>query len=106
MSANDGTVDHDVFRVGLLGQDGQQPGRDALFRPSAGPARTVAELPVFFRKVPPGNSCPVSVQNSVDKQAVIPRRGSNMASPTGEHIFDTIPLVVANTHSQHDSTLQ
>jgi hypothetical protein len=29
-----------------------------------------------------------------------------MTSPTGEHIFDTIPLVVANTHSQHGSILQ
>jgi hypothetical protein len=66
----------------------------------------VAEVAVFFRKVAPGNSCPVSVQNSVYKQAVIPRRGSNMTSPTGEHIFDLIPLVVANTHSQHSSILQ
>jgi hypothetical protein len=106
MSANDGTIDHDVFRVGLLGQYRQQLGPDAFFRPPAEPAMNVAEVAVFFRKVTPGNSCPVSVQNSVYKQAVISRRDSNMTSPTGEHIFDTIPLVVANTHSQHGSILQ
>ena len=55
MSANDGTVDHDVFRVGLLGQYGQQLGPDAFFRPPAEPAMNVAEVAVFFRKVTPGN---------------------------------------------------
>ena len=83
MSANDGTVDHDVS-VSALGQDAQQSGPDAFFRPPAEPAMNVAEVAVFFRKVTPGNSCPVSVQNSVDKQAVIPRRDFNMASTTGE----------------------
>src|SRR4051812_31335734 len=87
MSANDGSVDHDVFRVGLLAQHRQQLGPDAFCRPPAEPAMNVAEVAVFLRKVTPVNACPISVQNSVDKQAVIPRRDSNMTSPTGDHIF-------------------
>src|SRR3954451_21010720 len=83
MSANDGTVDQDVFRVGLLAQHRQQLGPDAFCRSPAEPAMNVAEVAVFLRKVTPGNSCPIAVQNSVDKQAVIPRRDSNMTSPTG-----------------------
>src|SRR3954451_16194388 len=62
MSANDGTVDQDVFRVGLLAQHREQLGPDAFCRPPAEPAMNVAGVAVFLRKVTPGNSCPVSVQ--------------------------------------------
>jgi hypothetical protein len=75
----------------------------ALLSPPAKPAMNILEVPEPFRKVTPGNAGPNSIQNSIDEQTIVPRRCSNMSNTTRQQIFDSIPLVVSYTISQHGS---
>src|SRR5688572_25846769 len=103
MGPDQGAVDHHVFLVRILGQDGQQVSRDAFASPSAEPTMNILEVSKLLRKVSPGNTCAISIQDSIDEQPIVPSCNPNMSNATRQDILDPVPLVVSNTISQHGS---
>jgi hypothetical protein len=103
MGSNQGAVDQDVFLIGILGQKRQQIVPNPLFCPSAEATMDVFDVAKRLRKIPPGNAGAITIENSVDKQTIIPSRRSNMPNTTRQQVFDAIPLIVSNAISQHSS---
>ena len=103
MSPDQGAVDHDVFLIGILGQNRQQVMPKTFFGPPAEPALDVFVCTENLREIAPGNARAISIQNRINEQTIIASVRSNMTNPTRQQIFDAVPLVVPNTFSQHGS---
>ena len=56
----------------------------------------IDDLPVAkaLRQIAPRNSCPVSIQNRINKQSIVVGGAPNITFATGQKILDPIPLVV------------
>jgi hypothetical protein len=105
MSANDCSVDHHVFVVGIARQQLENTVENAALCPSA--KALVHDPPVAEtrRQITPGNSRSISVKNRVNDQPVIRCSAADMAFSAGQRILDPLPLVVSQPKALHGPAL-
>jgi hypothetical protein len=92
---HNGGVEHHVFVIVIAPQLLENSLKNPALRPSTEPL--VDNLPITkpLGQIPPRNTGPISVDNSLNKQSIIRRRAPDMPFAAGQKILDPIPLVVA-----------
>src|SRR6516164_6792996 len=54
-----------------------------------------------FRQIPPGDPCPIAIEHRLNEQAVVSGGYPDCLFPSGQDIFDPIPLVIAQPEALH-----
>jgi len=103
MGTHDGAVDHGVFIVRVFGEVAEDGFPHTLFGPTAEAA--VGILPVIEtdRQVTPGDAGAIAVEDGLDEHSVVGRGDADRARAAGQHVLDTVPLVIAQGIASHGS---
>src|SRR5215831_14495617 len=95
-------LEHGVFVVGLAGEVLKHPFPHPGLRPATEPSVNVFPVTEAFREVTPRNSGTVAIEDRLDESAVVLSGDANMPDPPWQ-ILDPLPLVVAQSISEHGS---
>ena len=101
MGSHNGTVDHRVFVVGIDSQQCENADPHAAFSPPAPSPMSVVPIAEARGKVPPGDTGAVSMDHRIDEPAIIRGRDADRSRPSGQTIFDQVPLVIAELVGAH-----
>jgi hypothetical protein len=74
-----GGIDHQPFKIRVIGDNGQQPGKDAKIAPAVEAVADAFPIAKLGRQVTPWRSGPQLPQKRIQKQPVIPSTATPVA---------------------------
>src|SRR5215472_18968180 len=106
MSSHDGAVYHGVFVVGIRRQMLQDPFPDAALGPPGKPRVNLDRIAESLRQIAPGYASAIPVEHGFDEQPVVTCRHPYPAFAARQQVLDTVPLVVTQAITAHQSASQ
>ena len=97
MSTHDGAVDHRMLVVCVGCQMMKNLLPDSGFGQTTEASTHLHAIAKSLRQVTPRQARAIAMQNSLDKQAIVPGRHAHRPSPPRQQVSDTVPLVVVKS---------
>src|SRR5690348_6032624 len=105
MGSDNGAVDHRVLVIGISGQMLKHPLPHPAPGPTAEPPVRVLPVAKAFRQVAPWDSGAASVEDRLDKPAIVLRSYADIFGFPGKQVLYPLPLIIAQSISGHGSAL-